>query len=141
MAVLDRFAISGKVAIVTGASSGLGVAMARALAEAGADVALGARRVDGLLSTQQLVQDVGRRCLAVRTDVTVVEECQALVDATMAEFGRVDLLVNNAGDGGDYNPATEDPPEHFRRMIEVNLWGATGWRRPPRGSWSRAVRS
>ncbi len=123
MAVLDRFAISGKVAIVTGASSGLGVAMARALAEAGADVALGARRVDGLLSTQQLVQDVGRRCLAVRTDVTVVEECQALVDATMAEFGRVDLLVNNAGDGGDYNPATEDPPEHFRRMIEVNLMG------------------
>jgi NAD(P)-dependent dehydrogenase (short-subunit alcohol dehydrogenase family) len=121
MAVLERFALTGKTAIVTGASSGLGVAMAKALAEAGADVAIGARREDGLRETQKLIEDAGRRALAVRTDVTVVEDCQALVDATMAEFGRVDILVNNAGAGGEYHPATEDPPDHFRGMIELNL--------------------
>jgi NAD(P)-dependent dehydrogenase (short-subunit alcohol dehydrogenase family) len=124
MAVLERFSLAGKVAIVTGASSGLGVAFAQALAEAGADVAIGARRVEKLEQTKALIEAAGRRGLAVRTDVTVVEDCQALVDATMAEFGRVDILVNNAGDGGEYHPATEDPPDQFRRVVELNLMGS-----------------
>ena len=67
--VLDLFRLDGKVAIVTGASSGLGVAFARALAEAGADVALGARRVDRLEVTAQLVRDAGRRVVTLATDV------------------------------------------------------------------------
>jgi NAD(P)-dependent dehydrogenase (short-subunit alcohol dehydrogenase family) len=124
MGVLSRFDLDGKVAIVTGASSGLGVAMAQALAEAGADVAIGARREDRLQDTKKLIQDAGRRGLAVRTDVTVVEDCQALVDATMQEFGHVDILVNNAGVGGEYHPATEDPPNHFRSVVELNLMAA-----------------
>src|SRR3954447_9469026 len=114
MTVMNRFQLDGKVAIVTGASSGLGVAFAKALAEAGADVVVGARRGEKLEETKRLVDGAGRRGLAVRTDVTVVEDCQALVGAAMAEFGRVDILVNNAGDGGEYHPATEDPPDHFR---------------------------
>ena len=69
MAVLDMFRLDGRVAIVTGASSGLGVAFAQALGEAGADVVLGARRTDKLAETQALVEATGRRALAVATDV------------------------------------------------------------------------
>lgn len=122
MTVLDMFRLDGKVAIVTGASSGLGVAFAQALAEAGADVALGARRVDRLAQTSRLVESQGRRALAVPTDVADPESCQALVDSTMRELGRVDILVNNAGVGTAY-PATRETPEQFRSVIEVNLNG------------------
>jgi NAD(P)-dependent dehydrogenase (short-subunit alcohol dehydrogenase family) len=122
MSVLDRFSLDGKVAIVTGASSGLGVAFAEALAEAGADVALGARRAEKLADTQALVEGLGRRAIAVATDVSKPEDCQALVDATMEEFGRVDVLVNNAGIGTAY-PATREKPEQFREVIDINLNG------------------
>ena len=70
MSVLDRFKLDGKVAVVTGASSGLGVAFAKALAEAGADVVLGARRIDRLAVTGALVQAAGRKYAALQTDVT-----------------------------------------------------------------------
>ncbi len=122
MTVLDMFRLDGKVAIVTGASSGLGVAFARALAEAGADVALGARRVDRLEETSRLVESAGRRALAVQTDVADPRSCQALVDATVRELGRVDVLVNNAGVGTAF-PATRETPEQFRSVIDVNLNG------------------
>jgi NAD(P)-dependent dehydrogenase (short-subunit alcohol dehydrogenase family) len=120
--ILDMFRLDGKVAVVTGASSGLGAVFARTLAEAGADVALGARRVDRLDETRQAVEDAGRRALVVQTDVASPEDCQALVDATMAEFGRVDVLVNNAGIG-TAAPATRETPEQFRQVIDVNLNG------------------
>ena len=81
MTVLDMFRLDDRVAIVTGASSGLGVAFAQALAEAGADVVLGARRTDKLAQTRALVETTGRRALAVATDVSDPESCQALVDA------------------------------------------------------------
>jgi NAD(P)-dependent dehydrogenase (short-subunit alcohol dehydrogenase family) len=120
--VLDRFRLDGRVAIVTGASSGLGVAFARALAEAGADVALGARRVDRLQETQGMVEAAGRRSLAVATDVTRPRDCQNLVDATLEDLGRVDILVNNAGLGSAV-PATRETPEQFREVVAVNLDG------------------
>jgi NAD(P)-dependent dehydrogenase (short-subunit alcohol dehydrogenase family) len=122
MGVLDRFRLDDKVAIVTGASSGLGVAFAKALAEAGADVALGARRVEKLEETKQLVEAAGRKAIVVATDVSKPEDCQALVDAAVEQLGRVDVLVNNAGVGTAY-PATRETPEQFRDVIDINLNG------------------
>ena len=125
MTILDRFRLDGKVAIVTGASAGLGVAVAEALAEAGADVALGARRVDALEKTRALVESTGRRAIAVATDISDQQQCEGLVDATMAEFGRLDILVNNAGIG-TATPALRETPEAFRKVIDVNVCG-TFW--------------
>ena len=120
MGVLDSFHLDGKVAVVTGASSGLGVTFAKALAEAGADVALGARREDKLADTVATVESLGRKAIAVRTDVTRPADCQALVDAAMEVYGQVDVLVNNAGVGTAV-PATRETPEQFRSVIELNL--------------------
>lgn len=123
MTVLDSFRLDGKVVIVTGASSGLGVAFAQAFAEAGADVALGARRVERLADTAALVEAAGHKALAVGTDVADPDACQALVDATVAEFGRVDVLINNAGVGTAV-PATRETPDEFRRVVDINLHGS-----------------
>jgi NADP-dependent 3-hydroxy acid dehydrogenase YdfG len=87
MPVLDRFRIDDRVAVVTGASSGLGVAFAQALAEAGANVVLGARRVDRLEDTRALIEAAGRRAVAVRTDVTDPGDCHALVRAAWMNSG------------------------------------------------------
>jgi NAD(P)-dependent dehydrogenase (short-subunit alcohol dehydrogenase family) len=122
VSVLDRFRLDGKVAVVTGASSGLGVAFAQALAEAGADVALGARRVEKLEDTRKLVEATGRRAITVATDVAKPEDCTALVQAAMDEFGHVDVLVNNAGIGTAV-PATRETVDQFRSVIDVNLNG------------------
>lgn len=122
MTITDLFQLDGRVAVVTGASSGLGVAFAQGLAEAGADVALGARRAEKLADTAALVEAAGQRALAVATDVSDPAACQALVDAAMAEFGRVDILVNNAGIGTAV-PATHETPEQFTSVIDVNLNG------------------
>lgn len=123
MTILDKFRLDGKVAIVTGASSGLGVAFAKALAEAGADVALGARRLSRLEETAKLVEGAGRRAISIQTDITKPEECQRLVDEALAAFGRVDILVNNAALGTSV-PATRETPSQFREVIEANLMGS-----------------
>ncbi len=122
MTVLEMFRLDGKVALVTGASSGLGVAFARGLAEAGADVVLGARRAERLAETAKLVEGIGRRALVVPTDVSRQEDCQAMVDQAMEHLGRVDVLVNNAGIGTAF-PATREAPDDFRRVIDINLNG------------------
>ena len=123
MTVLDRFRLDNKVAIVTGASSGLGVGFAVALAEAGADVALAARRVDRLATVALSVEAAGRRAITRGTDVSRPEECTALVEATVEAFGGVDVLVNNAG-VSTASPATREDPAEFRRVVDVNLNGA-----------------
>ena len=122
MTVTEMFQLDGKVAIVTGASSGLGVAFAQGLAEAGADLVLGARRVDRLAETAALVETTGRRALTAGTDVSDPASCTDLVALAMEEFGRVDVLVNNAGIGTAV-PATRESPEQFRQVIDVNLNG------------------
>jgi NAD(P)-dependent dehydrogenase (short-subunit alcohol dehydrogenase family) len=125
MTLLDRFRLDGKVAIVTGASSGLGVAFADGLADAGADVAICARRADRLQATKERVEARGRRCVAIEADVSEPEHCERVVARTVEELGKADVLVNNAGVGTAV-PATRETPEQFRKVIDINLNG-TYW--------------
>ena len=123
MSILDRFRLDGKVAVVTGASSGLGVYFAKALAEAGADVVLGARREHLLKDTGALVEEAGRKYASIKTDVTKPEDCNALIALAIEKFGRVDILVNNAGIGTSL-PSVKENTEQFRSVINTNLVGA-----------------
>ncbi|AOW91639.1 short-chain dehydrogenase [Rhodococcus sp. WMMA185] len=123
MSVLDKFALTDRVVVVTGASSGLGVAFAQAAAEAGADVVLAARRTDRLEETAQLVREAGRKALCVATDITDPAQAQNMIDKGMEEFGRVDVLVNNAGVGTAV-PATRETPDQFRQVVDINLNGS-----------------
>jgi NAD(P)-dependent dehydrogenase (short-subunit alcohol dehydrogenase family) len=123
VSVLDLFKLDGKVAIVTGASSGLGVAFAEGLAEAGADIAICARRAEKLEDTRKRVEATGRRCIAIPADVAKPEDCQRVVDETVKQLGRVDVLINNAGVGTAV-PATREEPDEFRRVIDINLNGS-----------------
>ena len=119
---MDAFRLDGKVAIVTGASRGLGRAMALALAEAGADVALAARSVPDLDDSAHQVERRGRRALAIPTDVADYAQVEALVERAVDGLGRLDILVNNSGIA-HVSPVAEMPPEEFRRTVEVNLIG------------------
>jgi NADP-dependent 3-hydroxy acid dehydrogenase YdfG len=89
--------IEGKVIVITGASSGLGEAAARALAAAGAPVVLGARRAERLRKLADEIEQGGGRALAQATDVTVLDQVRRLVEAAVKTFGRVDVIINNAG--------------------------------------------
>ncbi|MEN0134699.1 MAG: glucose 1-dehydrogenase [Rhodococcus sp. (in: high G+C Gram-positive bacteria)] len=123
MSVLDKFSLTDRVVVVTGASSGLGVAFAQAAAEAGADVVLAARRADRLEKTAELVRAAGREALSVATDIVDPAQAQNMIDAAMEKFGRVDVLVNNAGVGTAV-PATRETPEQFRQVVDINLNGS-----------------
>jgi 2-deoxy-D-gluconate 3-dehydrogenase len=118
----DPFRLDGKVAIVTGASRGLGRAMALALAEAGADVAVAARTAAEIDETAHQVEKLGRRALAVRTDVAEYPQVEALVARAAEALGGLDIVVNNSGIAG-VRPVLEMPPEEFVRIVHVNLIG------------------
>jgi NAD(P)-dependent dehydrogenase (short-subunit alcohol dehydrogenase family) len=117
-----RFTLSGQTALVTGAARGLGRAIALALADAGADVALGLRAAG---TADDLVADIeamGRRALAVQMDVTDLSQLGPAVDAVVAHFGRLDILVNNAG-LGPANAAEDVTEADFDLTVDVNLKG------------------
>jgi NAD(P)-dependent dehydrogenase (short-subunit alcohol dehydrogenase family) len=112
----------GRTAVVTGAGRGLGRAMAMALAEAGADVALAARSKDQLEEVAADVERLGRRALAVPTDVTDATAVQHLVDTTVAELGGLDVLVNNSG-VIDSSPLLDQDPAAWDRVMDTNVRG------------------
>jgi gluconate 5-dehydrogenase len=122
--VEDRFRLDGKTAIVTGASYGLGALFATVLAEAGADVVLTARSADKLADTKTAVEATGRRALVVPGDICEYDDCARVAARTLEEFGRIDVLVNNAGWADDRLIRTEHvEPEIFEQMVKTDLVG------------------
>jgi short-subunit dehydrogenase len=115
--------LAGEVAVVTGASSGIGAATARELAQRGASVVLAARRADLLEGQAEAVRAAGGEALAVPTDVADRAQLARLVERATATFGRVDILVNNAGAGWS-RPLASTSQDELIGMLEVNLLGA-----------------
>lgn len=118
--ILDRFRLDGQVAVVTGAGQGIGRGIAVGLAQAGADVVVAARTRSDLEETAALVEAAGRRALVVETDVMVTEQLDRLVEATLDGFGRLDVLVNNAGGTGP-RAALQTSERMFETALRFNV--------------------
>ncbi|MFN8033907.1 MAG: SDR family oxidoreductase [Mycobacterium sp.] len=119
----DRFSMDGRVAVITGGGTGIGRASALVLAERGADIVLAGRRVEPLESTAGEIEALGRRAIAVPTDVTDADQCRALVDTAVAKFGRLDVLLNNAG-GGETKSLMKWTDEEWHQVLDLNLSSA-----------------
>ncbi len=117
-----EFDLSGKVAVVTGATSGIGEATAQTLAAAGAAVAVAGRREDRLDALAKRIEDAGGRVLAVPTDVSDEAQSRALIERASSELGGLDILVNNAG-VMLLGPIQDADLDEWRRMVDVNLLG------------------
>lgn len=115
--------LSGKVAIVTGGSQGIGLGIAQAMAEAGADIVVVNRRADKGKEAVRQIANRGVRALTIPTDISVREEVEAMVEKVMAEFGRIDILVNNAGTIVRKS-ALDMTEEEWEKVLAVNLKGA-----------------
>jgi NAD(P)-dependent dehydrogenase (short-subunit alcohol dehydrogenase family) len=121
--VKDMFSLNGKAVIVTGGSVGLGAQMATALAEAGANVVVAARKVERCVALcERLARETGVRTIPVASDVSKEDDCRRLVDVTLKELGRVDILVNNAGISW-IAPAIDFPMDKWQRVMNLNVNG------------------
>ena len=119
----NYFDLTGHVAVITGASTGLGLQMARAYANQGANLVLLARRINLLEdNAKQLNAEFGVEVLPLQCDITITEQVKAAVEATMNKFGRVNILVNNAGTGA-VGPAEEITDEQFKHEVDIDLFG------------------
>jgi len=116
----DRFSLEGRVAIITGGGTGIGRGSALVLAQHGADIVLAGRRPEPLESTAKEIEALGRRALALPTDVTHPDECQRLVDETLGTLGRVDILVNNAG-GAETKSISKWSEAEWHDVLALNL--------------------
>jgi 2-deoxy-D-gluconate 3-dehydrogenase len=120
--ILDRMKLEGKVAVVTGAGRGIGRQVALAYAEAGADVALVSRTMEQVETAASEVRALGVRALPIEADLGVPEDVERVVEATVAELGKLDILVNNAGIN-HRAPTLEFELADFDRILDVNLRG------------------
>lgn len=120
MTILEKFKLGGKIALVTGASGGLGQAIAVALAEAGADVAVHSHHTNGADETRSLIEKTGRKSLAVFGEMSDKSVPQKLIDEVISKFGRIDILINNAGTIRR-TPAVDFSEEDWMTVLEVNL--------------------
>lgn len=120
---IKQFDLTGKAAIVTGGSKGLGHAMAAGLASAGADVLLTSRNIDEAQATaDEIARDFGRRAVAFHADVTSQEDTERMVAKALDEFGKIDILIANAG-VNLRGPIDELSPEEFRQVMDTNVYG------------------
>lgn len=120
MSVMERFSLKGEVAIITGAGRGIGKAIALCFAEAGADVVLAARSESTLLEVAEVARSFGVKALAVPCDIREEEQLQTLVDQTMETFGKISLLVNNAG-GAFPNDPLKTSSDQFNSDYHFNV--------------------
>ncbi len=123
MHITKMFDLSGRVAIVTGGSRGLGKEMSEGLAEAGAALMLCARREEWLTPTVEEFREQGFKCEGLLCDVSDVAQVQHVVDRTVEIYGQIDILINNAGVSWGERPETM-PPEKWHKVIDINLTGA-----------------
>ena len=123
MSVWDDFKLDGKVALVTGASSGLGWACAEAVAEAGADVACVGRNETRVNRAAGMVRSLGRRAVAIRADVSNEDNVKQMVERTVTELGHLDIVFANAGIAPEYYSPLEGDLETWQHVINVNLTG------------------
>ena len=124
--MLENLSLDGKTIVITGGGTGLGREMSLALGRAGADLVIAARRVDPIDEVAGLVREMGRRSLAVPTDVTDSAQVERLVGETLAQFGKIDVLINNAGivRGRGPTPIWDVTDEEWRLGIDTNLTGS-----------------
>jgi NAD(P)-dependent dehydrogenase (short-subunit alcohol dehydrogenase family) len=120
MSVLDKFDLTDRTAVVTGATRGLGRAVARALAEAGANVVIGGRDAQAGAEVEAELAGLGRRSVTVLADITRRDGVERIRDDALAEFGAIDILVNNAG-SCIHRPALEVTDEQWREVMDINL--------------------
>src|SRR5215207_457461 len=122
MGVMESLRLDGKVALITGGSRGLGLQIANGLGEAGAAVAITARRIDGLDTARQALESAGIRAMSVRCDISKHEEVEAAVGQVLEQFGQIDVLVNNAG--ATWGASLQDLPlEAWDKVIRTNVDG------------------
>lgn len=122
--MLETLSLDGKVVVITGGGTGLGREMGRHLARAGADIVVAGRRAGPIEEAAAEFREMGRRALAIPTDVTDSRQVNALFQRALAELGRVDALINNAGGGTPGKPIWEITDEEWRMGIDTNLTGA-----------------
>lgn len=120
----NPFSLSGKTAAVSGAGRGIGKAIALALARAGADVAVFSRTEEQFQATAEEIRVLGKRALGLRVDVSRAEDVDAMSRAVLEEFGRLDIMVNNAGLNPSYCLTDEVKERHWDMIMDVNLKGA-----------------
>ena len=124
--MLETFSLDGKVVVITGGGTGLGLAMVRALARAGANLSIAGRRPGPIESAAKEVTDLGREALVVPTDVTDSSQVNRLVETTLDRFGQIDVLINNAGAVQENvrKPLWDITDDEWRLVMDVNLSGA-----------------
>ena len=123
MTILDQFKLDGQVAVVTGGGRGIGEAIALGMAEAGADIVVAARRTEEIEAIADKVRALGRKALAITTDMMEIEQVQALADQTFRDMGALSCWVSNAGGADDRVPRTflEMPERQWDFQLNLNL--------------------
>jgi NAD(P)-dependent dehydrogenase (short-subunit alcohol dehydrogenase family) len=123
MAIIDRFRLDGKVAVVNGGSRGIGAAIALGLAEQGAQVVVSSRKLEACESVAQGIRDSGYKAVAMACHGGKTEQIDALIASVAQQFGRLDILINNGGTNPYYGLVGETPMDAFDKTVEVNLRG------------------